>query len=425
VTTAKLITEVVTAASITISTTEVPVPTITTAVASKLTAAPRKRTKGVVIRDPEESTTTTSTIIHTEAKSKDKGKGILAKEDPAVKRYQALKRKPQTEAQARKNTMIYLKNVAGFKMDYFKGMSYDDIRPIFEAKFNSNVAFLQKTKEQIKEEESRALKDKCDSSRESKATPLARKVPVVDYDIIEHNNKPYYKIIRADAGYICSNLEESKKCTWSSKSQGLEVVGIMWSVDHNIYNHIADFVSREEANMVLISICKGIQLKNMGIDFMGPFPSFKGNKYILVAVDYLSKWVKVKALPTNDARVVIKFLKSLLSRFGIPRAIISDRGTHFCNDQFTHVMIKYGFTHRLATAYHPQTSGQVEVSNRGLKRILERTVRENRTHVAVKKVNDIIRLQALVDKKKVVGGNPCAFPPSDERLRSKWQNDLE
>ncbi|GKC16515.1 reverse transcriptase domain-containing protein [Tanacetum coccineum] len=104
----------------------------------------------------------------------------------------------------------------------------------------------------------------------------------------------------------------------------------------------------------------------------------RGNKYILVAVDYLSKWVEAKALPTNDARVICKFLKSLFSRFGAPRAIISDRGTHFCNDQFAKVMLKYGVTHRLSTAYHPQTSRQVEVSNRGLKRILERTVGENR-----------------------------------------------
>nr|GEY37973.1 reverse transcriptase domain-containing protein [Tanacetum cinerariifolium] len=111
---------------------------------------------------------------------------------------------------------------------------------------------------------------------------------------------------------------------------------------------------------------------------MGPFPSSKGNKYILVAVDYLSKWVKAKALPTNDARVIVKFLKSLFSRFGTPKAIISDRGTHFCNDQFARIMSKYGVTHRLSTAYHPQTSGQVEVINCGLKRILERTVGENR-----------------------------------------------
>nr|GEV84828.1 reverse transcriptase domain-containing protein [Tanacetum cinerariifolium] len=115
-----------------------------------------------------------------------------------------------------------------------------------------------------------------------------------------------------------------------------------------------------------------------GINFMGPFPSSRGYKYILVAVDYLSKWVEAKALPTNDARVVCKFLKNLFARFGAPRAIISDRGTHFWNHQFTKVMQKYGVTHRLSTPYHLQTSGQVEVSNRGLKHILERAVGENR-----------------------------------------------
>nr|GEU80877.1 DNA-directed DNA polymerase [Tanacetum cinerariifolium] len=115
-----------------------------------------------------------------------------------------------------------------------------------------------------------------------------------------------------------------------------------------------------------------------GIDFIGLFPSSRGNKYILVAVDYLSKWVEAKALPTNDARVVCKFLKSLFTRFGAPRAIISDRGTHFCNDQFAKVMLKYRVTHHLSIAYHPQTSGQAEVSNCGLKRILKRTIGENR-----------------------------------------------
>ncbi|GJR11549.1 reverse transcriptase domain-containing protein [Tanacetum coccineum] len=133
---------------------------------------------------------------------------------------------------------------------------------------------------------------------------------------------------------------------------------------------------RDEMPQNSIQVCEIFDV--WGIDFMGPFPSSRGNKYILVAVDYLSKWVEAKALPTNDARVVCKFLKSLFARFGAPRAIISDRGTHFCNDQFAKVMLKYGVTHRLSTAYHPQTSGQVEVSNRGLKRILERTIGENR-----------------------------------------------
>nr|GFA02814.1 reverse transcriptase domain-containing protein [Tanacetum cinerariifolium] len=117
---------------------------------------------------------------------------------------------------------------------------------------------------------------------------------------------------------------------------------------------------KDEIPQNFIQICEIFDV--WGIDFMGPFPSSKGNKYILVAVDYLSKWVEAKALPTNNARVVVKFLKSLFAWFGTPKAIISDRGTHFCNDQFSRVMAKYG----------------VEVTNRGLKRTLERTVGENR-----------------------------------------------
>nr|GEV86484.1 reverse transcriptase domain-containing protein [Tanacetum cinerariifolium] len=132
---------------------------------------------------------------------------------------------------------------------------------------------------------------------------------------------------------------------------------------------------RDEMPQNAIQVCEIFDV--WGIDFMGPFSNSKGNKYILVAVDYLSKWVEAKALPTNDARVVVKFLKSLFSRFGTSKAIISDHETHFCNDQFAKVMSKYGVTLRLSTAYHPQTSGQVEVTNRGLKRILERTVEEN------------------------------------------------
>nr|GFC08342.1 reverse transcriptase domain-containing protein [Tanacetum cinerariifolium] len=115
---------------------------------------------------------------------------------------------------------------------------------------------------------------------------------------------------------------------------------------------------KDEMQQNFIQICEIFDV--WGIVFMGPFPSFKENKYILAVADYLSKWVEAKELPTNDARVVVKFLKSLFSRFVTPKAIISDRGTHFCNDQFSRVTEKYGVTHRLSTAYHPQTSGQVE-----------------------------------------------------------------
>ena len=101
-----------------------------------------------------------------------------------------------------------------------------------------------------------------------------------------------------------------------------------------------------------------------GIDFIGPFPSSFVNKYILLAVDYVSKWVDAIPTRTNAAKVVVKFLReNIFTRFGMLRAIISDQGTHFTNRSFDALLKRYFIVHRLATPYHPQTSGQVEVSN--------------------------------------------------------------
>ncbi|XP_049399731.1 uncharacterized protein LOC125863765 [Solanum stenotomum] len=116
-----------------------------------------------------------------------------------------------------------------------------------------------------------------------------------------------------------------------------------------------------------------------GIDFMGPFPPSSGSQYILVAVDYASKWVEAVALPSNDSRVVIKFIKKhIFTRFGTPRAIISDGGKHFINHLVKNLLAKYGIRHKVAIAYHPQPSGQVEVSNREVKQILQKTVNAQR-----------------------------------------------
>nr|GEX11374.1 60S ribosomal protein L19-3-like [Tanacetum cinerariifolium] len=254
VTTPKIITEVVTATSETVTAVSIIIPAVEPQVPAatltvapvRVTAAPSKRRKGVVIRDPE-SESTTFTIIPAETKSKDKGKGVMdeaidhvkrkAKGDLTIKRYQVLKRKPQTEGQARKNMIMYLKNVAGFKMDYFKGISYDDIRLIFETKFNSNVDFLLKTKEQLEEKENRALQKINETPAES--------------------NQEEKRRLRGFVKSTCSNLEESKKCIWSSKGQELEATGIMWCADYKFYNHIANFVSGEEqAEMVSLKLRK-------------------------------------------------------------------------------------------------------------------------------------------------------------------------
>ncbi|GJV47574.1 putative nucleotidyltransferase, ribonuclease H [Tanacetum coccineum] len=115
-----------------------------------------------------------------------------------------------------------------------------------------------------------------------------------------------------------------------------------------------------------IQVCKIFNI--WGIDFKGPFPKSYKFKYILVVVDYVSKWAKAQALPTNYARVVISFLKKLFCHFRMPKALICDRGTHFCNKIMEKTMKRYGVNHRFSTSYHPQTSGQVENTYRALKK---------------------------------------------------------
>nr|GEU47948.1 RNA-directed DNA polymerase, eukaryota, reverse transcriptase zinc-binding domain protein [Tanacetum cinerariifolium] len=213
VTTAKIITEVVTAASDTITSAR------------------------VVIRDPEEITTP-STIIHSEAKSKDKGKGILVeepellkkqaqikqdepyareletklyqnidwdevidhvhkkeKEDPTVKRYQALKMKPQTEAQVRKNMMIYLKNKTKEQIDEEDSRALKRLNESQEDKASKR----KKLDEEVKElRRHLQIVSNEEDNVYTEATPFALKVPIVDYEIYNKHNKPYYKIIRVD-----------------------------------------------------------------------------------------------------------------------------------------------------------------------------------------------------------------------------------
>ncbi|XP_071933957.1 uncharacterized protein [Coffea arabica] len=122
-----------------------------------------------------------------------------------------------------------------------------------------------------------------------------------------------------------------------------------------------------------------------GIDFMGPFSSSFNNKYILVAVDYVSKWVEAIASPTNDSKIVLRFLKkNIFSRFGIPKAIVSDEGKHFCNRQLDSLLFKYGCRHKTSLPYHPQANGQAELANREIKLILEKTVNKSRKDWATK-----------------------------------------
>ena len=113
---------------------------------------------------------------------------------------------------------------------------------------------------------------------------------------------------------------------------------------------------------------------------MGHFPPSFGNQYILLAMDYLSKWVEA-----NDSNTVVGFIqRNILSKFGALRTIISDEGSHFANKLFAKLMSRYGIRHVMRLYYHPQSNGQTEISNREIKNILEKTVSTSRKDWSVK-----------------------------------------
>jgi hypothetical protein len=108
-----------------------------------------------------------------------------------------------------------------------------------------------------------------------------------------------------------------------------------------------------------------------GIDYMGPFPKSRKFEYILVAVDYVSRWVEALPCRSADHKSLIRmFEETILLRFGTPRLVISDGGSHFIDKRFKKYLMNHGIQHNVATPYHPQTSGQVETSNKQIKNIL-------------------------------------------------------
>ncbi|GJX98166.1 reverse transcriptase domain-containing protein [Tanacetum coccineum] len=179
----------------------------------------------------------------------------------------------------------------------------------------------------------------------------------------------------------------------------------------------------DEMQLNNILVCEIFDI--WGIDFMGPFPKSYKFEYILVAVDYVSKWAEAQALPTNDARVVVAFLKKLFCHFRMPKALISDRSTHFCNKIMEKPMKRYGVNHRFSTSYHPQTSGQVENINRALKRILEKTVKDNPA-IWSRKLDDVVWAFRTAYKTptgttpyKLIYGKNCHLPFEIEH-RAYW-----
>uniref|UniRef100_A0A8I7BHG6 Integrase catalytic domain-containing protein n=1 Tax=Hordeum vulgare subsp. vulgare TaxID=112509 RepID=A0A8I7BHG6_HORVV len=154
-----------------------------------------------------------------------------------------------------------------------------------------------------------------------------------------------------------------------------------------------------------------------GLDYMGPCPSSNGYTHILVVVYYVTKCVE--AIPTNSAdhNTSIKILKELIfPRFGVPRYLMTDGDSHFIHGDFCKLLARYDVNHRIASPYHPESSGQVELTNREVKLILQNTLNRSRKNWS-KKLDDSLLAYRTTYKNpmgmspyKMVYGKACHLP---------------
>src|SRR3954467_1044737 len=123
---------------------------------------------------------------------------------------------------------------------------------------------------------------------------------------------------------------------------------------------------------------------------MGPFLHSHNYNHIIVAVDYVTKWVEAITTESADHKTSLKMLKDVIfPRFGVPRYLITDGGSHFTHGAFRKALANYDVNRRIASPYHPKTSGQVELTNREIKLILQKTVKSSRNDWS-KKLGDAL-----------------------------------
>jgi hypothetical protein len=154
-----------------------------------------------------------------------------------------------------------------------------------------------------------------------------------------------------------------------------------------MYENIREYVQscdacqrrgKSRSNQMLHPIAVHGPFYQVGIDFVGPLPiTSQGNKYIIVAMDYMTKWPEAKAVPVATAEETFQFIyEDIICRHGCPAKLLSDRGTHFNNQMVEKLLEKFGIKHVFSTPYHPQTNGLVERFNRTLCESLSKLVKQ-------------------------------------------------
>nr|GEY23348.1 hypothetical protein [Tanacetum cinerariifolium] len=259
---------------------------------------------------------------------------VQSKEPQYIKRYHGIKKKPQSESEARKNMISYLKNIEGYKMEFFKGKTYDEILPIIQARFDANMKFLFKSREEMEKEDKeiikiinetptqkaakrRKLSEEAQKANDLKkrleivqdeddgvfveATPLAQKVPVVDYQVVVIDNKPKYKIIKADDTH-----QFYISFTTLLKNFDREDLETLWRIS-NVYAarlklklfKDAAAVAHAKGRHARISIPKSLRLSLFEVHWIGKGRSTECSSFGALNVE---DKILVPKLPKNYAR---------------------------------------------------------------------------------------------------------------------------
>nr|GEU61746.1 uncharacterized mitochondrial protein AtMg00810-like [Tanacetum cinerariifolium] len=350
-----------------------------------------------------------------------------AKEDPAIKKYQALKTKPQTKAQVRKNIIVYLKNVAGFKMDYFKGMYYDDIHPIFEAKFNTNMAFLQNTKEHIEEEHSRALKrlnetlTKKVAKRQKLDEEIEDEIYVcqpLGFEDLDHPDK-VYKVVKALFG-----LHQAPRAWYETLANYLLSNGFhRGKIDQTL------FIKRQNGDFFLVHVCvDDIIFGSTKKELCNEFERLMKDRFQMSSIGELTFFLGLKIKQKGD-RISIsqdKYVTEVLRKFNLSyiktvstpgemeQPLVKDADSvdvdvHLYRSMIGSLMyltasrpdillISWQCKKKIVVATSTTEAEYVAATMSPM--IYTSCIKQFWTSAKVKTVNEAVRLQALVDGKK-------------------------